>query len=238
VLWGLTYPLIRHAVLEINPVCFVAYRFSIAALGFAPFIFFNKQLRQEIKKAWPVGLAIGILASGFFVTQTIGLKTVPAPRAAFITATYVLTVPLLAPLFRSGNPTKLEWLSAVFAIFGLYLLINPAGGDSGLGDLLIFCCAIFVACHIHLIQKVGKFSYHPMALAFLQISGVALSGLFMVSLSPVRSVSISWGSWGAGAWASLLICGLIVTNGTFLLQAKFQKQTILRWALFDAYKQN
>src|SRR4051812_35614381 len=85
VLWGLTFPLIRMALQEIDPLCFVAYRFALATFVFLPFILLNPLLRRETWRALPVGISLGVVASGLFILQTLGLQTVPSPRAAFIT---------------------------------------------------------------------------------------------------------------------------------------------------------
>lgn len=219
-LWGLTYPLIRMSLREMTPLVFVAHRFLLATLAFLPFICLNRRLRQEVMRALPIGLMLGFIASIFFITQTMGLRTVESPRAAFLTGTYVLMVPLLSPLFRTSHPSRVDWVSAGLAVVGLFLLLNPHGRAPGLGDGLILVCAFFVSIHIHLMQRVAKHQFDPVALTFLQIVGVTTAALIFSPIAPTQCLKFT-----ATAWVGLCVCAVVVTIGAFLLQATLQKRT-------------
>ncbi len=99
--WGLTFPLIRSAVSTLEPLVFVGFRFSLALLVFLPLVLFNAKARSGLRAAAVPGLILGALAGGGYITQTLGLTTVGAGRAAFITGLSVILVPLLSPVFRA-----------------------------------------------------------------------------------------------------------------------------------------
>jgi drug/metabolite transporter (DMT)-like permease len=156
-LFGTTYALIRVALRDIPASFFVSLRFLSAALCFLPIVFLSQRFRKEIWHALPSGILLGMVAAGFYLLQTLGLKTVPAPRGAFITSADALFVPVLALFFRDFRTTLADWVSVFVAIIGLYFLLEPNHGGMTYGDALILICAVVIALHIHLVQKVVLF---------------------------------------------------------------------------------
>ncbi len=82
-------------------------------------------------------------------TQTIGLQTTSAGKAAFITAMYVVITPFLARLILKTRIKSINWISVSLAVIGLAVLIllNPdtmsSMGTISTGDILILICAVF-----------------------------------------------------------------------------------------------
>jgi drug/metabolite transporter (DMT)-like permease len=218
--WGLTFPLIRNALQELLPHQFMALRFAMAVLVFAPFIVLSRAARGGLRRTWLPGLALGFLAWSSYFTQAIGLQTVGAGRAAFITGTSVILVPLLSPLFRAGRPSRIDLGAALLATFGMYLLCDPAAGGIHRGDLWILACALSYALYLHSLQKVLARGPAQSALAFTQIIAVAA---FASAWWPVAGGRL--GPLGPAAWIALLFCALVATVGTFWLQARYQGRT-------------
>lgn len=222
-LWGITFPLIRAALDDIEPQLFVGWRFGLAALAFLPLVLVHPEARAAIRPALLPGFLLGAIAWSSYFTQTIGLQTVPAGRAAFITGMAVVLVPLLSPVFRAGLPTRIDLAAAAVATFGLYLL--TAGDDDrttglGRGDLWILACALTYAIYIHVLQKVLRRRHQERSLAFTQVLGiflvaaVVLAGRGEVAIELTRNVFVA-----------LLVCALFATVGTFWLQTRYQGRT-------------
>ena len=114
-MWGLTFPLIRNAVQEINPYQFVFSRFGFATIAFGLFILLRKVALSKIIACTIPGLILGGIAWASYFTQTVGLGEISAGRAAFITGLNVMMVPLLAPLFRVGKPNRNDLFAAGLA---------------------------------------------------------------------------------------------------------------------------
>ncbi len=220
IFWGLTFPAIRLAVQDLDPFVFVATRFTVALLVFAPFVLFHADARAGLRDALIPGLVLGGLAWVAYVSQTMGLTMIGAGRAAFITGISVILVPLLAPLFRAGRPTRVELLAAVVATAGLFLLTNPRGEGVSLGDLLVLACAFIYAVYILLLQIYLRRGPNPTSLAFTQILWVAILSWAALPLAADGPVEFT-----PRALAAILFCATLATIGTFWLQARFQGDT-------------
>lgn len=220
VLWGVTFPLIRTALLDVDPHTFVALRFAIAGAAIAPLIFFSKKLRQEFWAAMPWGLGLAVLLFVVFLSQTVGLKTVPSARGAFITGASVLLVPLLSPLFKRGFPSIADWIGSFIAVLGLYVLIEPESGGVTRGDLFVFLSATAIAFHMHCLQIACRKSFSDVILVYWQTIGVAFFATISVPLTVGKYSAVS-----GRAFTSMAICALIVSLGTFYLQTRYQKRT-------------
>lgn len=221
-LWGITFPLIRSALEDLAPHQFVAWRFLLATLAFAPLALLHPEARAGLRRVLVPGLLLGVLAWITYFSQTIGLRTVPAGRAAFITGTSVILTPLLSPLFRAGRPGRIDLVAAAVATLGLWLLTRgPAGvQDSGglsAGDLWILLCAALYAVYIHALQKVLARRPHELSLAFLQIVGVFLCASLVMGVEGGVRIEFT----PAVLWA-LGVCALLATVGTFWLQTRYQ----------------
>lgn len=220
VLWGVTFPLIRTALLDVDPHTFVALRFGLAAAVIAPLIFFSPRMRKELWKSMPWGLGLAAILFTVFLSQTIGLKTVPSARGAFITGISVLLVPMLSPLFKRGFPTLTDWLGSAIALMGLYLLIDPETGGLTKGDLYIGVSAMAIAVHMHLLQIACKKDFSDVILVYWQTIGVAFFATLSIPLTVGR-----YGAVSGRAMTSLVVCAIIVSLGTFWLQTRYQKKT-------------
>ena len=222
-LWGVTFPLIRSALADVGPHQFVGWRFSIAVVAFLPLILVHPEARRGLRKALVPGLLLGVLAWSSYLSQTIGLQTVPAGRAAFITGTSVILVPLLAPLFRAGRPSSLDLAAALVATAGLYLLTGGMSADRqglGTGDLWVLGCAVGYSIYIHGLQKTLRFEHHEVSLAFTQILGIFVCGAGVMAATGDVRIPLT-----RDVMVGLGVCALLATVGTFWLQTRYQGRT-------------
>ena len=101
------------------------------------------------------GLACGVmlaLGSGF---QQLGINAgVQAGKAGFITALYIVLVPLTG-LFFGKRPAPLVWVAVVLSAVGLYLLCMQGGFVLEGGDILLLICALSFTGHILVVDYVG-----------------------------------------------------------------------------------
>ncbi|RKZ14173.1 hypothetical protein DRQ53_12155 [bacterium] len=221
--WGVTFPLIRGALEVLSPQQFVAWRFSLATLAFLPLLVASREARSGLRGVLGVGLLLGVISGFSYFAQTWGLQTVPAGRAAFVTGTSVVIVPLLAPLFRAGRPGVADFVAAIVATGGLYMLTaDDTQSAAGLvtGDFWILLCAFSYAVYILVLQRVLEKPRNPVALAFAQVAAIAFFADLV--LGSTGSVRITWSPWVISA---LVFCALLATVATFWLQARFQGQT-------------
>lgn len=102
---------------------------------------------------WTGGVTMGLCLYAATVLQQVGLMTVPVGKAGFLTALYIVFVPLFAAL--AGRRVPLHVLTAgAICLAGVWLLCM--GGESltlNHGDLLVLACAAVFALHIMVIDR-------------------------------------------------------------------------------------
>ena len=180
-IWGATFVVVKDALADISVVVYIAVRFSLAAAVMG--LVFWRSVRQLKLPTIFAGLQIGAAMFGGYIFQTAGLKLTTPAKAAFITGSSVVLVPLLLAMFGHRRITRWTWTGAASALAGLYFLTVPAGGFGGLnrGDPIVFLCAVMFALHIILIGRhVGDHSVG--ALAFLQVATTAVLSTMLVPL--------------------------------------------------------
>lgn len=139
-IWGSTFVIVKETLTTLSPALLLALRFSVAALLLA--------WVHLPRTVWKPGLVLGALSFVGFATQTLGLVTTTASKAAFITGFSVILTPLLSALwFRHRVPVR-AYVAALTALAGLGLmtLTGPIGMSSG--DLWVLGTAFAYALYI------------------------------------------------------------------------------------------
>ena len=103
------------------------------------------------------GICCGLVLAAAANFQQAGLADTAPGKAGFITALYVVLVPVMGIFFRRRASLPV-WLGAVLAVLGLYLLCIKENFSVEKSDLLVLACAFIFALHImcidHFVQKV------------------------------------------------------------------------------------
>ena len=162
------------------------------------------------------GLACGILmclASNF---QQFGIKYTTVGKAGFITACYIVLVPILG-LFLKKKCSPFIWLAVAMSVAGLYLLCITDGFSIGKGDILVLICAVLFSFHILVIDY-----YSP------KVDGVKLSCIqFLVCgiLSGIPALIFEKPEMSAvlTAWQPILYAGVMSCGVAYTLQIIGQK---------------
>lgn len=162
------------------------------------------------------GLVCGILmclASNF---QQFGIKYTTVGKAGFITACYIVLVPILG-LFLKKKCSPFIWLAVAMSVAGLYLLCITDGFSIGKGDILVLICAVLFSFHILVIDY-----YSP------KVDGVKLSCIqFLVCgiLSGIPALIFEKPEMSAvlTAWQPILYAGVMSCGVAYTLQIIGQK---------------
>lgn len=223
VLWGTSFPVIRIALKSVSAPAFVGARFGLAGLAFLA-VLAIPAVRLEVRRIWLPGLWIGALNFFIFTTQTIAMESISGPRAAFITGTYVVFVPLLSRAFGRSAPRAVDYFSAALAFLGLSIMASPFSGGhfTGflLGDLWALSCAAIVSIKIHTLTRLAETGAGALAIAFHQIWGVIL---LYALVWPILPASWVVGTWDTTALMCVLYCAFGITLGSFYLQSSCQR---------------
>lgn len=99
------------------------------------------------------GICCGILlclASNF---QQFGIKYTTVGKAGFITACYIIIVPILG-IFLKKKCSSFIWIAVILSLCGLYLLCLTPGEGFAIrrGELLVLICAVLFSLHILVID--------------------------------------------------------------------------------------
>ena len=200
--WGATFPAPRAVLERLPPLPFLFIRFLVGPLlVLAVLLVWRRRIGVDCEL-----LVISAVASLFlfvaYVTQTIGLTYTTASNSAFLTALYVVLVPLF--LRRLG---LLVWVSAALATVGLWLLVDPTMGPAleiNRGDLLTLVCAAAFAAHIACLESFVRRS-DPIGLFAAQMIIMTVAMGVIVPLEPFQMQQL------APTWP--LVIALIVTAG-------------------------
>ena len=99
------------------------------------------------------GVLCGLILAGASALQQSGIGSgTDAGKAAFITALYVLFVPIFGVLLRKKSPVNV-WISVAVAVVGFWLLCIKGDFSIAPSDLLVLICAAVFALHIIVIDR-------------------------------------------------------------------------------------
>ena len=163
-IWGTAFVAQDLCADSIGTFAFNATRYFVAVLALLVVIAISDRAKKnrpaltaEEKKAaskqlWLGGLCCGValaIASNF---QQAGLVAgTDAGKAGFITALYVVLVPVFG-LFFKRKVSLPVWIAVVCSVVALYLLCIKGDFSLAAGDLLILVCAVCFAVHILVID--------------------------------------------------------------------------------------
>lgn len=101
---------------------------------------------------WIGGICCGLALCAASNFQQIGMVHTTVGKAGFITALYVVIVPIMG-LFFKKKVSFVVWICVVLSVVGLYLLCMTEGSLTlAYGDLLVLICAILFSIHIMVID--------------------------------------------------------------------------------------
>ena len=166
-IWGLAFVVQSGAADIIPPFTFNALRSLVGAIALYIFWLFTEREKSKmffpeektLKKKYYLGAVIcGICLSVSVNFQQFGIAAYPKgvaseARSGFITALYVILVPVFSLVLRKKISTTV-WVGVMVAIVGIYLLCFSGGINKiYLGDILVFLCAISFSVHIMSVDK-------------------------------------------------------------------------------------
>ena len=197
-IWGATFPATKAVLEQLPPLSFLFLRFLLGTLLVGGgFLLWRLRLHREQAVLRASAIATCWLFLGY-VLQTVGLSYTTASNSAFITALYIVIVPLI--LRRFGWRV---WSATGIATVGLWLLVKPSASGN-LGDFLTLGGAIAFAAHIACLERFTREVDAPSLFAWQMIAMVALLlPTLLIEQAPAQ----------AFAPTALLLVGLGVTGG-------------------------
>jgi len=217
-IWGMGFVARRIGSLEGPPFTFNGLRFLIGAIFLLPIVLMGGVKQHLRLKELYAGTITGFCLFIGTNLQQIGLKWTDAGRAAFISALYVVLVPLIS-IFLGRKINFFNIIGALLALSGLFFLSPWQGGSLNQGDILMVLCSIMYAIYIIL---VGKFSPGCSSLGFSFMTFVSCG---ILSLIPALSEKSQWETINV-VLIPLLYSGLFVVGIGYSLQVTAQRFTL------------
>ena len=160
VIWGATFPATKAALEHIPPLSFLFLRFFLGAVLVSVwFAVVRRRVHRDRTVLTASAVATVFLFFGYAL-QTVGLHYTSASNSAFLTALYVIFVPLM--LWRFDGRVS---LATAIAAVGLWLLIKPSL-SMNVGDLMSVGCAVAFAGHIICLERFTRRFDAPSLLAW------------------------------------------------------------------------
>ena len=232
IIWGTAFAAQRIGMEHVEPVTFTAARMVPAALavGAVSAAMGAREKERGIprtaeedasrrKNTLLGGLCCGLFLTAASLFQQIGMVYTSAGKAGFITAMYMLLVPVIEFLvFKKRYPWAV-WLAVAVGVAGMYLLCVTEDFRLTRGDALVCLCALMFSGHILCCSHFARLG-DPVRISAIQFGVVAV-------ISGVIAFCAETPSWDkvAAAAAPILYCGLISGGVGYTLQIVAQRYT-------------
>ncbi len=225
-IWGTAFVAQSVGMDHIGPFTFNAVRSLVGGLALIPVILvFNRRkspARRQTERANRKVLLLGGVCCGLALgvascLQQVGMQYTTVGKAGFLTALYIVIVPILGLFFRRKAGAKL-WVSVAIAIVGLYLLCMSGSLRLQLGDFLVLLCALAFSVHIMVIDHFTT-----------QVDGVQMSCIqfFVAAAFSAVCMLFTEGVPDPGAvaisWVPILYAGVLSSGVGYTLQIVGQK---------------
>ncbi len=222
VIWGSAFVSQKVGMDHIGPFTFQAVRSFLAVIGLLPVIYLLDIGKQDGKtflkrwknwQLWKGGLLCGIPLFLACNLQQLGLVEADSGKSAFLTAMYIVIVPLIG-IIRNRKPSPAIPFSVILAVFGLYALTG-ASGQITLTDLLLIGCALMFALQITFVDIFAP-DVDPLRLNTIQVlicAALSTVVMFITETPTLNGIALAWlplshtGFLSMGAAYSLQIVG-------------------------------
>lgn len=201
-IWGTAFVAQRMGAGLLDAYSFNAVRSFVGSLALLPVVLTLGRRGAAAQLATRAGrrdLVMGGAVCGLALTvstlfQQVGLEGTTAGKAGFITALYILIVPLLG-LFLGRRVGWTVWLAVALALLGMYRLCIKDGFTMEPGDLMVLRCAFTFSVHILLIDHFSK-----------RVDGILLSAVQFFFCGLLSPIPLLWGAAPAPTAAQVLAC--------------------------------
>ena len=227
-IWGSAFVAQSVGMDYLGPFTFNSVRSFLGGAVLLPVIFFMRRQREKSgeekaaagdRKTLVIGgICCGTALAAASSLQQIGLVYTSAGKAGFITALYILIVPVLGLFFGRRAGIKV-WIGVALAVAGMYFLCITDGFSISKGDFLVFLCAVIFSVHILVIDHFAP-KVDGVSLSCIQffVCGILCAVPMLVSEQPQTGQILD--GWLPLAYAGVLSCGVAYT-----LQVVAQKNT-------------
>jgi len=203
-IWGSAIVAQKDAMSYIGPFTFNGVRMIIGGVVLIPvIIFLRKRGLAEAPDARQIkgfthdpsfigGFFCGVALFFAIIIQQIGLVYTTAGKTGFITALYIIIVPILG-VFMRKRIAKIIWLCVVLAVSGIYLLCIKGDFTMNYGDFLVLISAFCYAVHIITVDRFTS-QGDPVKISCIQffVCGALCIPTMIIEATPFSNLLLAW----------------------------------------------
>ena len=192
------------------------------------------------------GACCGVLLCVASSFQQYGISMTTAGKAGFITALYIIIVPLMGVFLKKKIPGVI-WLCVVIATLGFYLLCVKEGFSVSTGDLLVLCCAVVFSVHIMVVDHFAAKQVNGVLMSCVQflvagsltmLPAFAFEEISLAALWAARYTILYTGVMSCGVGYTLQILGQRYTDpttATLIMSLESVFAALSGWLLLNEY---
>jgi len=214
-IWGSAFVFQSVGMDHVGPFTFQAIRCAMAAVGLLPLIWLFDRRKKDgknffsrfcDKRLWLAGVCCAIPLCAAVNLQQVALLWTDAGKAGFLTAMYIIFVPLLG-LFLRRRVSPMIPVSVILGVAGLYFLSWTATGSINLGDYLLLGCALTFAVQILFVDHFAP-KVDPLRLNCLQAGLCAVGSAVFMLFTETPTLNGIMEGWWSMAFAGFLSMGV------------------------------
>ena len=216
IIWGVAFVAQSVGMDYVGPFTFNCVRTLIGGLVLIPCIVFlnrgkvkKKTDFTEKKRLLLGGICCGVALATGSTLQQFGIMYTTVGKAGFITAFYIIIVPILG-LFLGKKCGLSVWISVVIALAGLYFLCITDGFSIGKGDIYVFLGAIAFSIHILVIDHFTQFN-DGVKMSCIQFFVCGILCFVPMMLFEHPEISMILLAWKPILYAGVMSCGVAYT---------------------------
>ena len=221
-IWGVAFVAQSVSAEYIGAFTFNGIRCFLGGLVLLPFIMFTDKKRAQTndktdnidyswknKKLLTGGILCGIILCIASNLQQIGITYTTVGKAGFITALYVVLVPI-AGIFLHKKTSVLTWISVALSVIGLYLLCIKEDISIQKGDFYVLLCAIVFTLHIIVIDYFVNF-VDGVKMSCIQFFVCSLLSFIVMLFTETPNMNNIFSAGISILYAGILSCGVAYT---------------------------
>ena len=219
IIWGLAFVAQSDGMNYVGPFTYNASRTLLGGIVLVPVILLLRKLpsskEQKAERA-PLGTTIaGGIWCGivFFIAgslQQIGITMTTVGKAGFITALYIVIVPIIGFILHRKTPLRI-WLCVLIAVAGFYMLCISGDFSLSLGDLLELLCALGFAVHITVIEHFNSKNTDGTLMSCIQFFTAGILMLICMFIFEKPDIGSILSAWLPILYGGVMSCGIAYT---------------------------
>lgn len=219
VIWGVAFVAQSAGMAYVGPFTYNGVRSVLGGLVLLPCIVLLDRVRgiaknnangiQNRNQLFLGGLSCGLILFAASSFQQFGIQYTSVGKAGFITAMYILLVPIMGIFIHKRVGLKV-WIGVAFAVCGLYLLCMKTGFRLEKGDALVLVCAVIFSLHILVIDYFSP-KVDGVRMSCIQFWVCGILSLICSFLFETPELHSILAAWKPVCYGGIMSCGVAYT---------------------------